>query len=692
MANEERRGGIGFGNPRKPDGAQRYEEEEPSPEATRAMDIDDVMPPAPTEFVKSPPPGARPPVQRPGPPVAQSAPPRVRQPPPPPPEEEDQATRMLDAVDYDPAEFGGTPIAPQVQLRTIEMRIVSGPDRGKAHRVNEGTSLVGRGLDCQIVLADPAVSRKHFKLVRQDDEVVLHDLGGANGTNVNGSKTARHVMEPGDHVEIGTSVLEFYLEGASVKRKEARGSDRQASESRQPSAHQRNAKQSGPGKMVAIAAVGLLVLGGGAAAAYMLLKKSPDTSATSLPGSDAAATPGAAGEANPKLQKLLVTAKAQLADSDFSSAQDSLKEAKGIDPDNTEIKDLLRQVRKEVDNQETLDEAKQMAKSGDFEGAMKKFAEIDEKSALHADAQEELNGAKESLVSARLADAKKASDAGDNAAALKALDIVLKVDPKRAEAKAMRDQLASGAAPEPVKPGDKHADPVTAGKPTPEQKVAGEKGPAQAAVTPTVGIKEAPAGNKKADFTPGLTAYHGKQWSAAIQAFDAIVQGPYPKDAKAKAAGFAGAVKAVQDAMNDATAPGVTPRKALTSYKNAYAADRRVDGSLGGSLAGKIADAYVAVAKDAFAKKQYADAAENAGEALNFVPDKADAQQIVDKCSAQAAVMLKAAKEHLEKKNYGEARDLARQVAHILPASDKRAQEAQEIAKKASEANNQDND
>lgn len=675
MGNEERRGGIGFGSPRG-----RVDDDE-APEATRAMDLDDLAP-APTEFVKAPappPPAARAPLQRPAAPVARPAPaaparPAPRAPAPPPMEEEDQSTRMLDAMDFDPSELPGTPIAPQAPLRTIELRIVSGPDRGKAHKIAAGTSLVGRGLDCQIVLADPAVSRKHFKLERQDDEVVLYDLGGANGTNVNGSKSARHVMQPGDHVEIGTSVLEFYLEGAAVKRKDARGSDRPMSEVRPGGSAQKQRKQ-GPGKMIAIAAAGVVVLVGGATAAYLLLKKAPEKTAT-----PATADAQPAGE-NPKLKKLLNDAKTSIDGADFAAAQDTLKEAKALDPDNQQIKDLLKLVRKEVDNQETLDEAKQLAKGGDFDGAMKKFAEIDEKSALHADAQEELNAARESLVSARLADAKKAQEAGDTAAAIKALDAVLKVDPKRSEAKSMRDQLSGGAAaaPEAAKADEKK----------PEAKP-GEAKEAKAAAPTAAAGKDTAAGTKKADFGAGMSAYHAKQWSAAIQAFDAVAQGPYPKDAKAKGAGYAAAVKAVQDAMNDASAPGVSPRKAVNAYKAAYNADKRVDGSLGGFLAGKIADSYIAIAKDSFAKKQYADAAEAAGEAQNFVPDKPEAQQIVDKCNAQAAVMLKAAKEHLEKKNYGEARDLARQVAHILPASDKRAQEAQEIAKKANEANNQD--
>lgn len=588
---------------------------------------------------------------------------------------------MLDAVDFEmPAPAVR---APQVQLKPMELRIVSGPDRGKIHRLSEGASLVGRGLDCQIVLGDPAVSRKHFKIERTADEAVLVDLGGANGTNVNGGKTARHVLEPGDHIEIGTSVLEFFIEGVAARRKGGSGAmaERSGTDSARLQVPSRP-KQGGPGKIIAIAAAGMLVLGGGATAAFLLLKKSAPKPPA---GEEALAGTAVAGEANDKLQKLVVGAKTSIADMDFTAAEDALKTAKLIDPENTEIKELLKQVRAERDNQETLDDAKQMAKAGDFDNAMKKFEEIDEKSVLHADAQDALSGAREAYVSALLADAKKAADSSDNAGALKALDAVLKIDPKRAEAKAMRAQLASGEAPA---VGDK----VEPGKV--EDKAAVKPGPgavkAEPAVKVEAAVKDTAAGSKKADFAPGMTAYHAKQWSAAIQAFEAIAGGPVPKDAKAKAAGFSASVKAVQDGLTDATAPGVSARKAVAAYKVAYNADRRIDGFLGGFLAGKIAEAYVAQARDSFGKKQFADASEAAGEALNFMPEKAEAQQIIDKCNAQAAVMLQQAKSHFDKKNYGEARDLARQVAHILPASDKRAQEAQDIAKKANEANNQD--
>ncbi len=151
-------------------------------------------------------------------------------------------------------------------------------------------------------------------------------------------------------------------------------------------------------------------------------------------------------------------------------------------------------------------------------------------------------------------------------------------------------------------------------------------------------------------------------------------------------------MRQVESSLNEAQAAGANTRKAIPAWKQAYNADRRVDGTHSGFVAGKLADAYLTQAKADLAAKKYADAFEDAQEALNYQPEKAEANQIVDKCVQQAATMLKDAKDLMDKKNYLGARDLARTVAHILPASDKRQQEAQDIAKKATELSRQDAD
>lgn len=699
MANEERRGG----NPPPP-----LDDDEPI-EATRAIRLEDFQ--AAQNAAKSPVPASPRapmpmprPMPKPMPAVPGSAPqgprPVSKAPiPPPPQDEEDQSTRMFEAVENEAATRAIDTTALAAMRATskpatpMELRTVSGPDRGKIHRVPEGKHLVGRGLDCNIVLADPAVSRKHFQIERKDDEAVLTDLGGANGTSINGVKKPRHVLESGDRIEIGTSVLEFYIEGA-----EPIGRNRQAMPERNAAATpqvQYEKAKTRKKMLVTVGGIFAVVAVGGGVGAYFATRKS-------APAAKAAAAAPVQDDTAALIAKEIAKAKELLSDTppDFANALDILKAAKKKDPTNKELKELVASTRKEVEAEDTFEEAKQALKAGDFPGAITKFGEVDKDTQKYADAQDELAAATESLFSQRMSDAKKANETGDTAGAIKALDAILALDPKRAEAKAMRAQLVPDtgeakpavAADEEKKPAAEKSAHAT-GKAKPEHVA---KAPAEKAVVVKAEAEKPDSAKgesgRKADFTAGLTAYHNRLWTPAVQAFDAIATGGSSKDQKAKAAAYAAAVRQVESSLNEATASASNPRKAIAAYKQAYNADRRVDGTHGAFIAGKLADGYLGQAKANLAAKKYSDAFEDAQEALNYQPDKAEANQIVDKCVQQAGTMLKDAKDLMDKKNYLGARDLARTVAHILPASDARHQEAQEIAKKATELSRQDAD
>jgi pSer/pThr/pTyr-binding forkhead associated (FHA) protein len=60
-----------------------------------------------------------------------------------------------------------------------------------------------------IMLSDPAVSRRHAEIHREGDEWSVVDLGSTNGTEVNGKRVNRHRLNAGDRIAFGESVLEF---------------------------------------------------------------------------------------------------------------------------------------------------------------------------------------------------------------------------------------------------------------------------------------------------------------------------------------------------------------------------------------------------------------------------------------------------------------------------------------------------
>lgn len=74
-------------------------------------------------------------------------------------------------------------------------------------------AVIGRSKECDCVLRDPNVSRRHAELRRSDtgDWQIL-DLGSTNGVKVNGRQVSSSRLRPGDEVTLGTSSFSFDIE------------------------------------------------------------------------------------------------------------------------------------------------------------------------------------------------------------------------------------------------------------------------------------------------------------------------------------------------------------------------------------------------------------------------------------------------------------------------------------------------
>ena len=94
------------------------------------------------------------------------------------------------------------------------------PDRRQALLVSEGRRnilsgervLVGRSRECDVVVGDPNVSRRHIELRRGERGWSAVDLGSTNGMKINGRRVSHAELEPGDRITIGISDLTFELE------------------------------------------------------------------------------------------------------------------------------------------------------------------------------------------------------------------------------------------------------------------------------------------------------------------------------------------------------------------------------------------------------------------------------------------------------------------------------------------------
>ncbi len=86
------------------------------------------------------------------------------------------------------------------------------PD-GKVHaRQLKQRTAIGRHTDNDIQLLDPEVSKAHLTLEARSDGVFLTDLASANGTLVNGTVVSSCRLHDGDAIQVGNTLLRFFLE------------------------------------------------------------------------------------------------------------------------------------------------------------------------------------------------------------------------------------------------------------------------------------------------------------------------------------------------------------------------------------------------------------------------------------------------------------------------------------------------
>jgi hypothetical protein len=98
--------------------------------------------------------------------------------------------------------------------RLVETRaIVSLEDR--RYVLDGPTATIGRSKECDCVVRDPNVSRRHAELRRgETGDWQIVDLGSTTGVKVNGRQVETSRLSPGDDVVLGTSRFTFDIEQA----------------------------------------------------------------------------------------------------------------------------------------------------------------------------------------------------------------------------------------------------------------------------------------------------------------------------------------------------------------------------------------------------------------------------------------------------------------------------------------------
>lgn len=96
----------------------------------------------------------------------------------------------------------------EVPRASYELRCVVKASAGNVRKYSfQKTKItIGRG-DTDIVLDDPLVSRVHAELEKVKGTVLVKDLDSTNGTYVNDQSVTAQVLQPGDVLRVGNTLL-----------------------------------------------------------------------------------------------------------------------------------------------------------------------------------------------------------------------------------------------------------------------------------------------------------------------------------------------------------------------------------------------------------------------------------------------------------------------------------------------------
>ncbi len=80
---------------------------------------------------------------------------------------------------------------------------------GTRHPLRKGRTVIGRGSDADITVADAGTSRKHVEILWDGERAMVRDLGSTNGTSLDGQQVSEAPLPPESTVRIGRTDIVF---------------------------------------------------------------------------------------------------------------------------------------------------------------------------------------------------------------------------------------------------------------------------------------------------------------------------------------------------------------------------------------------------------------------------------------------------------------------------------------------------
>jgi hypothetical protein len=626
---------------------------EPGPDdaaATRARPAAPAPAPAPAPTPVASPGKAAPrgkkPTEKPHRPPGPMHRPVARDPAPAPASKADPAENELTGI-YEPPE-----VVPE--LPRGKLTIVEGENTGKSYFLNRNRSMVGRGIDNDIVLMDIAVSRKHFRVDRHAEGFKVVDLASGNGTTLNGKRVTEAELYDGDRIDLGNTTIEFLSVGRTRNRLPA---GTPGTEEAPITDHGRSQTPISPvrgaagGPRIPWTWVGLWAAATFLAVLVVLVLVRRHRA--DAPG-DAS---GAAARAHVELAESAMRAR------DWKRAEEELTVARQLGPElvaQVPFDDHVARIARERDAQRRLDDARRKVGIEPPAAVQALLLGIGRDSVYYSEAR--------NLIAEldTLAEANRAASNGSAAPTPGPTPVqtpTASPTPAPPTAAAAPEIRAEPARVEPAK--------VAAGRP----EVAANAGASAGAETEK---------RAKADISEALRLYRDEKFDDAAAALEkAARRAPGTKTAK-DAQGKARAVRefadqwaAAQKALRSRRA-----REASDALSRAAATDRRLGGHHREKIDGQLAEQLYMVAIQAYNRQAYDEAVQANGRVLEISPGHGLATRLQDKMRRSAMLIARQAQQALDSGDRDGAKRLAQAALKLVNESDGAGKAARKVLDK----------
>jgi pSer/pThr/pTyr-binding forkhead associated (FHA) protein len=98
----------------------------------------------------------------------------------------------------------------------FQLVISEGKEAGREFLFDQASIVIGRTPECDVILYDSGVSRRHARIFDDGDGPHIEDLGSANGTLVNGARISKTPLCDGDAIVLGPVKFTFTALGDSL--------------------------------------------------------------------------------------------------------------------------------------------------------------------------------------------------------------------------------------------------------------------------------------------------------------------------------------------------------------------------------------------------------------------------------------------------------------------------------------------